>query len=83
MGSWDCYCAICSATVALCEINTTSRTKRRAVEGKAREYNSDSEQDDDDSEACYDPEVITEDDVGWVGKLHILGFNPNAPGVSK
>ena len=47
------------------------------------------EDDDDESlesydeEHNYDPDIISESDTEWSEKLHILGFNAEAPGVSK
>lgn len=31
----------------------------------------------------YDAEIINEEETKWVETLHILGFNKNAPGISK
>jgi hypothetical protein len=36
-----------------------------------------------DEEHNYDPEIISESDTEWSNTLHILGFNAEAPGVSK
>ncbi|KAK0100909.1 hypothetical protein ONS95_007351 [Cadophora gregata] len=32
---------------------------------------------------AFDPEIISVEDMAWLEKLMLLGFNPNAPGVSK
>ncbi|PVH83688.1 hypothetical protein DL98DRAFT_652168 [Cadophora sp. DSE1049] len=32
---------------------------------------------------AFDPEVISVEDMAWLENLMLLGFNPNAPGVSK
>lgn len=54
---------------------------------------SDGEQDDDDDDAEslgageedgeYDPEIISEEQVGWTETLYVLGLNPEASGTSK
>jgi hypothetical protein len=75
----------------------TNRFRRR--ERKARELTErgengvDNEEDDDtsgsesldsyDEGRSYDPEIISEADVEWTATLHVLGFNPDAPGAGK
>ncbi|KAL0256787.1 hypothetical protein SLS55_009184 [Diplodia seriata] len=31
----------------------------------------------------YDPAILSEDDLEWMRPVHILGFNPDAKGISK
>ena len=52
-------------------------------------YERSDEEDDSDSldsyteEHSYDPEIITEDAATWATILQCIGFNPDAPGLSK
>lgn len=77
----------------------TARFRRRWARAKKRQEGdlSDDEdvssegEPDDDNESLnsfeedneYDPEVVSEQEVGWIESLHVLGFNPEAKGASK
>jgi hypothetical protein len=32
---------------------------------------------------CYNPELVSESSAEWVGNCRCLGFNADAPGISK
>ncbi|CAG8971850.1 hypothetical protein HYALB_00001961 [Hymenoscyphus albidus] len=73
MPQHDCFCAICSASVWCATIR-----QRKAEGDKSPEL-----KEDDESERGYDPEIVSKEDVDWIEKLHILGFNSQAPGMNE
>lgn len=70
------------------------RDEHEGQDGGEAEKEDDEEDEDDedddnesldsyDEEHNYDPDIISKSDTEWSDKLHILGYNLEAPGVSK
>lgn len=65
------------------------RDSQLAEKGKGDDsaYNNNDEYDENNDEVegedGYDAEIINEEETQWVQTLHIIGFDKNAPGVSK
>ncbi|KAJ3531938.1 hypothetical protein NM208_g8655 [Fusarium decemcellulare] len=36
-----------------------------------------------EEEHSYDPDILSQDDIEWARTLHVLGFNPAAPSITK
>ncbi|OJD15883.1 hypothetical protein AJ78_03901 [Emergomyces pasteurianus Ep9510] len=47
------------------------------------EEEEEADDDDDDGAHSYDPDILNEESVKWLNVVHVLGYNPGAPGPSK
>jgi hypothetical protein len=57
-------------------------------EGETSDTEVDEEEEEEEYDAweqdhCYNPELVSEDSTEWVGNCRCLGFNADAPGISK
>jgi hypothetical protein len=94
MGSWDVYCAICGSCFGGAQVkkrSTKSRGEQQQTgtgtsapdEAAGENEGGDEDSNSEDEECCYDGDVIDEKDLEWLGKLRVLGFNPDAAGIHK
>ncbi|KAF4965108.1 hypothetical protein FSARC_7047 [Fusarium sarcochroum] len=79
MGSFHTYCAICGGTLNGAEI----KDQMDSDENEEKCYGSDGTDSDEDEDGYYNPNVISQDDLEWTMRVHVLGFNLSASNVSK
>ncbi|KAF2175171.1 hypothetical protein K469DRAFT_743420 [Zopfia rhizophila CBS 207.26] len=61
----------------------TSDAAMADAENETQTQEEDGDEDDWMEEHSYDPEVISEDELVWLEDCRCLGFNADAPGISK
>ncbi|OJD38907.1 f-box domain protein [Diplodia corticola] len=80
---FDIFCAVCAGP-ACAYIHICDKSRKLALREKREENPSFTEKDFDRHEfRGYDPEIVSQEDVQWTYKAQVLGFNPNATGLTK